>query len=194
MIEVKTIVQAIFFLLKKNGDSPMEKIKLVKLMYLSDKYHLLKYGRTITNDMYFAMPMGPVGSTVLNVLDFKKSDFMKSEYQYATIFLEEKGSNSFKPKNVKNRLDALSDTDKEALDFVYENFGSMETWGRKGLVEFTHKYPEWARYKDLFESQKTRREPIATEELLTRIPGDPFDISEKHIKESRAILREDKCL
>jgi uncharacterized phage-associated protein len=194
MIEVKTIVQAIFFLLKKNGDSAMEKIKLVKLIYLSDKYHLLKYGRTITNDMYFAMPKGPVGSTALNVLDFKKSDFMESEYKYAKLFLEEKGPNSFKPRNVKSKLDSLSETDKEALGFVYEHFGSMKTWGFGGLVEFTHKYPEWARYEELFESQKTRREPIATEELLTRIPGDPFDISENHIKESRAILREDKCL
>ena len=71
MIEVSKIVQVLYHILVKIG--PTDKIKLVKLVYLSDKYHLLKYARTITNDSYFAMKLGPVGSTLKDILAFNKN-------------------------------------------------------------------------------------------------------------------------
>ncbi len=37
-------------------------------------------------------------------------------------------------------LDLLSDSDREALDFVAEKFGHLTTLQ---LVTQTHKYPEW---------------------------------------------------
>lgn len=191
MIEIKTIIQVMHYLIKKNGHLPMPKIKLVKLIYLADKYHLLKYGRTITNDIYFAMPQGPVGSTVLNLLNLRNTEFTRNEYKYASIFIKEVDKNKFIVTNKMIELDALSETDKEVLDYISDCFGHMKTWD---LVDFTHKYPEWAKYKKLFDTQQTRREPITNEELLTTIPEDHFKISKEHIKESRAIIREEKCL
>jgi len=38
----------------------LTKLKAVTLMYLSDQYHLFRYGRPITGDRYVAMDMGPV--------------------------------------------------------------------------------------------------------------------------------------
>lgn len=50
-------------------------------------------------------------------------------------------------------LDLLSDSDREALDFVAEKFGHLTTLQ---LVTQTHKYPEWEQYKSLFETRSQR--------------------------------------
>lgn len=82
-------------------------------------------------------------------------------------------------------VDMLSDTDKEALDFVIEKFGKMGQWK---LRDYTHKYPEWYQYKDLFENKLTRRERIETKELLSTLKDDPLSMPRKHVKESEKIL------
>jgi hypothetical protein len=81
----------------------------------------------------------------------------------------------------------LSETDKEALNFVIEHFGNINS---KQLSEYTHQYPEWNQYKDLFENNLTRRERIETIELLSTIKDDPLasGIPEDHLKESEKIL------
>lgn len=53
-------IEAIYYILSKLGK--MDKLKLLKLVYLADKYHLIYYGRTITNDDYYAMKHGPIAS------------------------------------------------------------------------------------------------------------------------------------
>jgi hypothetical protein len=46
MIDTSTIIQAIYYLLKRLG--PRTKMELLKLVFLADKYHLLQYGRIVT--------------------------------------------------------------------------------------------------------------------------------------------------
>ena len=75
MIEAAIIVEALHYVLSKTKRAG--KIKLIKLVYLADKYHLLKYGRTVTNDDYYAMEFGPVGTTVKDVLTFDKDMLIK---------------------------------------------------------------------------------------------------------------------
>lgn len=191
MIETTTIIQAIYFILKNSRSKVLDKIKIIKLLYLADKYHLLLYGRTITNDSYFAMENGPVGSTSLNVLSFNDISLSGDEYKYAKKLLGERDKHSFYAKDCSSNLDMLSETDKEAIAFVLKYFGNMKTWD---LVKFTHNYPEWKKHSELFKEKKIKREPIDSEELLSTIPGDRFNISKEHIKESRTILRERRCL
>jgi len=50
-MRAKTVAQTIYYILKKIG--PTDKKKIFLLLYLADKYHLAKYGRTITGDEYF---------------------------------------------------------------------------------------------------------------------------------------------
>ena len=83
-------------------------------------------------------------------------------------------------------FDMLSESDKEALDFIVEKFGKMGPWK---LKDYTHQYPEWYQYEDLFTNKLTKRERIETKELLSTIKDDPLTIpSRKHIKESEKIL------
>lgn len=49
-------------------------MKLIKLLYLADRYSIQKYRLPITGDSYFGMKDGPVLSTVLNLLRGKSLD------------------------------------------------------------------------------------------------------------------------
>lgn len=184
MIETFTIIEALYYILKKFRKA--DKIKLVKLLYLADKYHLIRYGRTITNDDYYAMEHGPVGTTVKDVLSLDPFNISKKGYKYASKLLEKVDENNFRANtDARVVFDMLSESDKEALDFVVEKFGKMKQWE---LRDYTHKYPEWYQHEDSFNNKLTRRERIDTKELLSTIKDDPLKMPPKHIKESEKIL------
>lgn len=184
MIETSTIIEAIYYILKKIKKA--DKIKLVKLIYLSDKYHLIRYGRTITNDDYYAMEHGPVGTTVKDVLSLDPFCLSRNGYKYAARLLKQEDDHNFTANpNVRVSFDMLSETDMEALDFIVEQFGKMGPWK---LRDYTHQYPEWYKYQDLFENKLTRRERIEPTELLSTLKDDPLKMPRKHIKESEKIL------
>ena len=185
MIETSTIIEAVYYILQKVKKA--DKIKLVKLIYLADKYHLIRYGRTITNDDYYAMEHGPVGTTVKDVLSLDPFNISSHGYKHASRLIEKIDDNLFGAKaNVRVSFDMLSETDREALDFVIEHFGKMRSWK---LRDYTHKFPEWYQYEDLFKNNLTKRERIDTKELLSTIKDDPyFKTSRKHIGETEKIL------
>ena len=183
MVETRTIVESLYYLLKKLG--PTDKVKLVKLLYFADKYHLIKYGRTITNDEYWAMPHGPVGSNAKDVLEFNEFTMSKNECDFAKTLIAQAGEKSFKVKENVDvfSFDFLSESDMEALNFVIKNFGTMDTWK---IRDYSHKYPEWAQYEDLFKKEETRRERIRAEELISVIANDPFQFSDEQVKEAKS--------
>ena len=182
MIETATIIDALHYILsrvKKSG-----KIKLIKLIYLADKYHLLRYGRTVTNDDYYAMERGPVGTTVKDVLSLDK-EMLAKEYNYISRLIGKVGNNYVANSINHLQYDHLSDTDKEALDFVIVTFGNKT--GAQ-LTTYTHKYPEWAQHEHLFKGKAIRRVRIEPEELLSVIDDNCFGVSPEHVEESRKMV------
>ena len=186
IIETRSIIEAIYYILFKLGKT--DKLKLLKLVYLADKYHLIYYGRTITNDDYYAMKHGPIASTVMDVLEFDEFSLSEEEYEYASSLFKKVDEHDLKPnEGVEIVLDMLSETDKEALNYVIEKFGS---WPSLKLREYAHQYPEWYQYKELFEKSRIKRERIETEELLSII-DENFPVSVEHLEESRKIVTGD---
>lgn len=185
MRETHTAIETISYILQKIG--PADKIKIIKLIYLADKYHLLRYGRTVTGDEYFAMEHGPVGSSVKDVLSFDSLFLTEDERIYLETLIERGGdANWFKSKEgAKCAFEMLSDTDKEALDFVINKFAPMDQWH---LRDYTHKYPEWKQYEDLLKNQFTKRIRLKTEELFSLLPDDMLSVPLEHITESKKIL------
>jgi uncharacterized phage-associated protein len=184
MIETKKIIQSACYILQQIGRS--DKLKLVKLLYLADKCHLIRYGRTITGDEYWAMDYGPVGSTTKDILTFDEK-FLSHEYKYATRMLKKVNDYDFEAteKCTQKNRDFLSDTDIEVLEFIIKHFGNKN---KNELIKYTHRYPEWSQFKQLFDHNQTKRERIQTEELLSTLPDDPFNMTIEHLKESRLIL------
>lgn len=186
MVATKTIVEAVYYLLKKLG--PTDKLKLVKLIFLADKYHLIKYGRTITNDEYWAMAHGPVGSNIKDVLEYDNDLAMsRAEYAYAKKFFSRANENQFKANDKAQicKFNFLSETDIEALEATIQHFGKMKTWC---LRDFTHKYPEWKQYGELFENKGTKRERIQPVELISVIPEDKFGFTSEDIEKAKEIF------
>ena len=186
MVVLDSVIEAIVYILQRIKQA--DKIKIIKLIYLADKYHLAKYGRTVTGDDYYAMWLGPVGSAVKDVLSLDDIVLSSENIDRVKSVIEKVNDHTFKSKvDGKFSFCALSETDLEALDHVINIFGAMSS---RELVEYTHRYPEWSRYEGLFKGNLTKRERIDEKELLSRIEDDLLlrDIPNEHIKETKEFL------
>ncbi len=179
----RTATQTIYYLLRKLG--PTDKLKIVKLVYLADKYHLLHYARTITGDRYYAMEHGPVGSMVKDVFAPNELSMGKADSEYARRLLHHDVGHRYRSGEENVDLDMLSATDIEALDFTAAKFGRMST---RDLRDYTHRYPEWDQYREQFEHDLTSRETIRTTEMLSVIDDNVFGVDEAHRELARAVL------
>jgi hypothetical protein len=94
---------------------------LMKIFFEADKYHLNKYARPVTGDVYIAMPYGTVPSSIK---DFIAGD----ELALASIGIEEypfsKDGHFVKMKR-NPRMDFLSQSDVEALDIGITQYGNL---------------------------------------------------------------------
>ncbi|MFH1620031.1 MAG: Panacea domain-containing protein [bacterium] len=178
----KTIIETIFYLLTKKESA--DKIQLIKWVYLADKCHLVKYGRTITGDQYYAMQYGPVGSTVKDVLEL--NGLPGPEAKYAESLIENIDNVTFKRRKdaPKVAFNQLSETDREALDFVIKKFGNMGSWE---LKDYTHKYPEWKQHERRLKTA-SRRGKINTEELFSLLRNDYIAVPPERLKLAKEIF------
>ncbi|MBI3231898.1 MAG: SocA family protein [Candidatus Doudnabacteria bacterium] len=187
--DYKKATQAINYLTKKEGGQ-IDKPKLIKLVYFADRYHLRRYGRPMVNDAYFAMPLGPVGSSVKDIAEF--SGFLdRSESNYATTYLGRGG--------VENTVVSIADVDTgvfskseiEALDFAYNEFGGQPA---SSLVNITHRYPEWDKFRSALQSKETTREPMSyTDFFKNPVNGaeDKFVLAGEMLAASKELFEED---
>lgn len=182
MTETTKIVQALCYFLTKIKRA--DKLRLVKLLFLADKYHLIRYGRTVTNDEYWAMTFGPVGTATKDILTLDPSFLDEDEYGYAKKSLQKIGEYEFEI-GISCDTDMLSETDIEALDFILDNFGNM----REGdFIQYTHKYPEWKQYEEPLKQKAIRRARIGMAELLSTLENDCLAMPLDHIEQSKQIL------
>jgi uncharacterized phage-associated protein len=144
--DFKKSTQALNFFAVKEGKH-INKMKALKLVFLADRYHLRKYGRLITNDNYMAMQYGPVPSTTKNIAE--SNDYLDDEIrQYSQLFIEPVDNLVLVSKSDPDKT-IFSETDLEALEFVWKTFGRYNQFQ---LRDITHTYPEWIKHKKIAES------------------------------------------
>jgi uncharacterized phage-associated protein len=130
-----------YFALKEGGQ--INKMKVLKLIYFADRYHLRKYGRLITNDNYVAMKHGPVPSITKDIAE--SNDFLDEiPKDYSLKFIEPIDNRVLKTVG-KIDKNVFSESDLEALQFAWDVFGHFNQFE---LRDLTHLYPEWLRHKD----------------------------------------------
>lgn len=137
--------EALAYLVSKSP-SGLEKYVAGKLLFLADKYHLVRYGRTITGDRYFAMPHGPAPNRVLDLLNLLLEDpenapalssilTVDRSYRYPRFRVAQ-------PFETEN----LSQSDLEALDQTLARFGSKSFPELKALTHEMVAYQKaWAK-------------------------------------------------
>lgn len=164
----------ILVLLAKNGQK-LNKLRITKLLYFIDKYHIRKYGRFVLNDRYHRLPLGPIPSLSLNYIN----DFFKPEIR---ISGKKVGKNPlegyFSATKYRNydalslkrdvNLNSLSDSELEAIEQVIKKYGNFPT---SRLVNISHSDKTW----------KETSEPSEIEPkfFLEGLPEDQKDAIEK---------------
>lgn len=129
-----------YFAVQEGGK--INKMKAIKLLWAADRFHIRKYGRSITDDNYLAMKFGPVGSVAKDIAE--RSNFCdKDMTEYSDKYVEPIDKLQFKSKSDVD-LDAFSESDIEALKFAYDSFGRFNQYQ---LAKISHAYPEWKIHK-----------------------------------------------
>ena len=115
------------------------KKELCKIIYFADKEHLLRYGRTITGDRYYALEQGPVPTRGLDALNGKNKhpEDDAEVAKYGKI----RGSN-FEPNGKPPDLKAFSKSDLKVLDDVFQEIGHLPAWE---LEQRSRQEAAWAR-------------------------------------------------
>ena len=131
----KSAQVAAFFCEKEGGVIPV--LKLVKLIYLSDREFLEECGLAITNDLHVSMDHGPVNSITYNLIGGSSES-----NDWSDLISGRSGSNvALSRERVEDDTSELSDAEIEALERVWDRFGGMTKYV---IRDWTHKNcPEW---------------------------------------------------
>jgi len=128
----------------------MDKLKLVKMIFLADRKHLARYGRPIVGGSYYAMPHGPASSELLDHMEKinreKEPPFIVDQYKLY-------------PQAQFNE-DYLSESDVEILEQIDNKYGRRDSWVLRNMTHkleaYKKNYPENAHtsvplpYEDFF--------------------------------------------
>ncbi|SFF31369.1 Protein of unknown function [Phytobacter palmae] len=140
--EEKVAQMAAYLLLKRGGR--MAYLKLMKLLYLSNRKSILKHGRMIGEDSLYSMKFGPVMSNTLNLIRGKADGFGECWYD----LIETKGHDVMLRKDPRQMdaddfFDELSRADLRILDEVYSQFGHMNRFDLANMTHLKSICPEW---------------------------------------------------
>jgi uncharacterized phage-associated protein len=126
-------VQVIAYMLSAVG-SPMDKVKLTKLLYLADRQSFIERGVSITGDRLVAVPFGPVPSACLDLLNGVA--FINQNRVFRFIHVED---NQVILRQTPGQS-LIGEADRAVLDEIAGVYGNMRTWK---LVHQTHSLPEY---------------------------------------------------
>ncbi|MFH1386357.1 MAG: Panacea domain-containing protein [bacterium] len=119
---------------------PIDKLKACKLLYYIDKLHLIEYGRFVTGDIYFKLPLGPIPSQVLDIIN-ERGNLFKEEEAYLRRYLII-GSDKNRTIKCKNKPDLkeLSESETIIIQRVINEYGRYTS---SRLVDISHKENSW---------------------------------------------------
>ncbi len=147
----KKAVQVLNYFAGKEGGI-INKMKAIKLIWLSDRAHLRKFGRPIIMDQYFALPYGPIPSNTKDLAEFN-SFLSEDEINYRNQFINIIDRYKFESiKLVEEKV--FSQTDLQIIESVYSEFGELSEFE---LSELSHIYPEWKKHEDGLKNQIASR-------------------------------------
>jgi uncharacterized phage-associated protein len=142
--DLAKFIQALVFL-SKNGVSDLTKLKAAKLLYFADKEHLLRYGRPIIGDVYYALNLGPLPSQADDFLGEAEAAHLSGPstpdqeefFEYLDI------ASGYWPLFVargRENFRVFSKSDLEVLADVAKKYGKQH-W--KQLVDISHEEPAY---------------------------------------------------
>jgi len=158
LLNIEKIVQ-IFYYIQKRAEVT-SKLELIKFLFFGDRINIREHFSLISLDTYVAMKYGPVASNSLNILN-KKNDRLNNFSTKELKFLDNvKKINNEKRKIDPVGFDLLSKNEMSSLD------QSIMLFYKKRLIDISHDYPEWKRYKALFEKNDNSSKNIVMDDFF----------------------------
>jgi uncharacterized phage-associated protein len=130
---IERAIETLAYLLKRLGKT--DKAKLMKLVYLADRAHFIRHGYPITGDSQFAMPLGPVPSGTLDLINGNLPA------AHGRVFRHIHVDDSQVELRQEPSSKLLGAEEHRVLDEVIATYGKKSTWA---LVRETHALPEYA--------------------------------------------------
>ncbi|TKJ30211.1 hypothetical protein CEE39_08385 [bacterium (candidate division B38) B3_B38] len=164
---IEKFVNAIAYFASKT--ERLDKFKAVKLLYLADRYHLIKYARPIIGDRYCKLTWGPVPSHSLDEIDaaLDLPDFSTDLFNQYIKFDRKPKHPILKTKKPID-LDVFSKSEIEALDFTLKKYGNKDF---NELVRITHSHATFKKseyeidYRLFFEEYPSSKDILELMEL-----------------------------
>lgn len=126
----KKAAQICAYFASQNSGS-IDKLKLIKLVYLSERKFLSNYNHPILFDDFYSLPRGPICSNTLNGINRKLHDMtVWDEYieRYGDLVV------TVKPVD-RDVLDHISNAEMDVLEGVWKQFSVMTS---AELSDYTH--------------------------------------------------------
>lgn len=184
--KLKKTTQAIHYFANKAGGE-IEKLKVLKLLFFTDRYMMRKYATALTGDQYFAMKNGPVASKAYDLIKLNADHLGTYEFEYAVDHLIPI-DNGVRAKENGNHK-SFSKLEVASLDLIWDEYGHMTS---KELVGLTHEFPEWKLQELKLDNSK--REPIDICDFFLPSPQGFIDLADfdtNELEESFRILEAD---
>lgn len=183
-LEIERTIQGFNFFLNKDPKKTMSKMKLLKLLWLVDRYTMRKYGYIFSNDEYCAMKWGSIGSTSKDILDGKRHS------PYIDRYIQVISNRSIKSKAPVDSNE-FSEIDVTALEKVWAEYGKMTA---AKLSDYCHKFPEYLRHKDKIDQMGGSYEEDVDDFFSnpnTKLTVNIFDQDEETLELNKEALEED---
>ena len=134
--DIHKAAQAAHFFLSLSG-SEMPILKLVKLIYLADRFSLEKRKTPIVGGSFYSLPHGPITSEVLNLIN---DGTMEGNSPWEQL-ITDRANHMVGTNQAVQEYDALAPSELRLREEIWNRFGSYNRWD---LVRWTHQHcEEW---------------------------------------------------
>jgi uncharacterized phage-associated protein len=159
------------FFARRNGFR-IEKLKLIKLLYLTERESIEIRGRPMVYDEYYALKDGPICSNALNGIDGRLDKDIW--YRYLD---KDRGNYLRGRRNVEGELDELSESDRQIIETIWQRFGGMTA---SEIRNWTHRHCK--EYTEV----KAGRLPISCRSIAVALGFQDADEIEARVREYRS--------
>ncbi|HPW19068.1 MAG TPA: Panacea domain-containing protein [Candidatus Aminicenantes bacterium] len=131
--EIEKLTDILFLFSKKKQH--LTKLRICKLLYFADKLHLQRYGRFILGDRYHSLPLGPVPSQTLDLLDdffspeilFRGKPLKRAKNPLSDFFAKGMFLSNYPELILKKdySFKSLSESEKEVIEIVLDKYGRL---------------------------------------------------------------------
>lgn len=158
----------------KRAGNEIDKLKLIKLLYLTERESVEVRGRPMLYDEYYSLKDGPICSNSLNGLNHQADDSVWRDYVGV-----DGAQRRFLPRELTEAdEDQFSKSDRKVMEAVWQKFGHMTS---SQVRNWTHLHCE--EYTEI----SSGRLPIDLRDMAAAVGVENPDEVVRHMSEYRSI-------